>query len=173
MYTYSIWQWILLFFTYSFFGWIWEIIYLSLKNLRPVLDKGILKGPLRTMYGSGAVLLILLTGPIKNSIILSYLAGMIGATIFELIVGYSFERIFGIKCWNYSGMKMNYCGHICLPASLLWGAFTVIFIRFIHPVIHSYIIAIPAGITKILSIILVIIFVLDVYHSLSKVAYAA
>ena len=168
MYSYTIWQWILLFFTYSFFGWIWEIIFLSVKNLRFVADKGVLHGPLRTMYGSAAVILILVAAPLQKNFLLTYLAGMAGATILELIVGFIFERIFNIKCWDYSKMPFNIAGHICLPASLLWGLFTVLFIKYLHPVVHAYIISIPPEITRILAIGLMLLLLLDTLQSFSQ-----
>ena len=172
MYTYSIWQWILLFFTYSFGGWIWEIIYLSLKNMHLVLDKGILFGPLRTMYGSGALILILFVMPLKENFLQSYISGMLGATLLEFIVGFSFEKIFHRKCWDYSNMRLNISGHICLPASLLWGLFTVVFIRYLHPIIHTWIISIPMEIARTAAVIFILMFATDIYFSIAKMVYA-
>ena len=165
MYRYTVFQWLLIFFTYSFLGYLWEVAFLSVKNMSLIIDKGILFGPVRTMYGAGAILLIFLALPLKNNLILVFLAGVAGATLLELTVGSAFEKIFGYKCWNYSNMLFNLEGHICLAASLLWGVFAIFFVLYIHPLIDSFIFMIPPGIVKSVAIALTLLLSADVRYS--------
>ena len=172
MYRYTVFQWILIFFTYSFLGYLWEITFLSVKNMTLIVDRGILLGPVRTMYGAGAVILILLALPLKDNLILTFLAGVSGATLLELTVGSVFERIFGYKCWNYSNMYFNIDGHICLAASLLWGVFSILFVIYIHPIIDSFVIMIPPGIAKATATGLMLLLLADVYYSFTQIVMA-
>ena len=55
-------QWVLLFFLYSVLGWVWESCYVSLKS-RQWVNRGFLHGPWLPIYGSGAIVILLLTLP--------------------------------------------------------------------------------------------------------------
>ena len=54
MYQYSVDQWILLFFLYSFAGYLWEVAYVSLRS-RKLVNRGFLFGPILPIYGFGAI----------------------------------------------------------------------------------------------------------------------
>ena len=47
------------FFIYSFFGWIWESLYVSWKEKR-LVNRGYVTGPVVTIYGAGAILIYLI-----------------------------------------------------------------------------------------------------------------
>ena len=49
----------LLFYVYAFAGWIIETVYRSLDRKR-VVNPGFLNGPYLPLYGSGAIILVLL-----------------------------------------------------------------------------------------------------------------
>ena len=51
---YSVSQWVLLFFLYSFCGWCWEV-FLYLVKERRFVNRGFLFGPILPIYGFGAV----------------------------------------------------------------------------------------------------------------------
>ena len=58
-------QWLLIFFVYSVLGWVWESCYVSVKSKRWV-NRGFLYGPLCPIYGSGAVLILLMLGRLSS-----------------------------------------------------------------------------------------------------------
>ena len=86
MYSYNFMQWLILFYLYSFIGWVWESCYVSLKSGRWV-NRGFLHGPLLPIYGAGAVTILFSTMEVRDSIPLIFLLGMVGATILEYITG--------------------------------------------------------------------------------------
>lgn len=47
------------------------------------------------------------------------------ATIIEGITGLVYDKIFGIRLWNYSGYSYNLLGYVCLRYALLWGVLIV------------------------------------------------
>ena len=83
MYTYTWYQWLTFFYLYCFFGWIFESTYVSLKQKRFV-NRGFLRLPMLPLYGSGAVMMLWVSLPFQDSLILTYISGVIGATALEL-----------------------------------------------------------------------------------------
>ena len=66
MFVYTTDQWVLLFFIYSFLGWVWESCYVSLRQSCWV-NRGFLHGPLLPIYGSGAIIILFATLPVARS----------------------------------------------------------------------------------------------------------
>ncbi|MDU1309167.1 putative ABC transporter permease [Clostridium sp.] len=56
MYTYNLFQWILLFFIYCFLGWCVESTIVSTREKR-FINRGFLKGPFLPIYGTGTILI--------------------------------------------------------------------------------------------------------------------
>lgn len=164
MYTYSMAQWILIFFIYCFVGWIWECCFVSIKNRRWE-NRGFLNGPFIPIYGFGAIIILFLTLPVRDNLYYVFALGMAGATLLELITGYVMERIFQIKYWDYSNMPLNIKGYVCLPATLCWGAFSVILIKYLHKPVEDVVLHVPAGILNVLDVLLLVYFVTDIVCS--------
>ena len=82
MYTYTWYQWLTFFYLYCFFGWIFESTYVSLKQKRFV-NRGFLRLPMLPLYGSGAVMMLWVSLPFQDSLILTYISGVIGAFFYE------------------------------------------------------------------------------------------
>ena len=59
-----------------------------------------------------------------------FLGGMILATLLEYATGMLMEKIFNKKLWDYSGIRFNIGGYVCLRYSLLWGALAVMTMLF-------------------------------------------
>ena len=131
MYTYPWYHWITFFYIYCFFGWIFESTYVSLKSRRFV-NRGFLRLPMLPLYGTGAVMMLWFSLPVKDNIFLVYLAGIVAATILEYITGYVMERLFKMKYWDYSNQPFNLHGYICLSSSIAWGFLTIFLTDVIH-----------------------------------------
>ncbi len=140
MYTYPWYHWITFFFTYSFFGWIFESAYVSLLQHRFV-NRGFLRMPLLPLYGTGAVMMLWLSLPVKDNVVLVYFAGVIGATVLEYVTGYVMERLFKMKYWDYSNQPFNLNGYICLSSSVAWGFLTIFLTEVIHQPIAALVLS--------------------------------
>ena len=66
MSTYSWLEWLFFFFFYSFFGWCFESAYVSIKK-KHFVNRGFIRGPLLPLYGSGAIMMLVVSIPFKNS----------------------------------------------------------------------------------------------------------
>ena len=166
--SYSFQQWLLFFYIYCFFGWCFESTYVSLRKHRFV-NRGFLHSPLLPIYGSGAVVMLLVTLRIRSYAVLMFFAGMIGATALELVVGLVMEAVFEVKYWDYSNQKFNYKGVICLSSSLCWGFFTVLLNKVIHQPVEAFVLGLPAAAVTVTVCVISVIFLCDTVVSV-KVA---
>ena len=96
MNVYTLSQWLLFFFLYSFFGWIWESCYVSLRKHRWV-NRGFMHGPMLPLYGLGAVSVLIITLPVRDNLPLVFIMGMIGATLLEFFTGMVMESLFHVR----------------------------------------------------------------------------
>ena len=142
MYTYTWYQWLTFFYLYCFFGWIFESTYVSLKQKRFV-NRGFLRLPMLPLYGSGAVMMLWVSLPFQDSLILTYISGVIGATALEYVTGYVMERLFKVRYWDYSNQPFNLHGYICLSSSIAWGFLTIFMTHLIHKPIARAVLAMP------------------------------
>ncbi len=166
--NYSIQQWLLFFYIYCFFGWCFESAYVSLRKRRFV-NRGFLHSPMLPIYGSGAVVMLLVTLRLREHVVWMFLAGMAGATLLELAVGLAMEAIFKVKYWDYSNQKFQYKGVICLSSSLCWGLFTVLLNRYIHRPVEEFVLGLSQVTVLVAVIVVSVVFVCDTVVSV-KVA---
>ena len=167
MYQYDPSEWLLFFYFYCFCGWIWECCYVSVKQ-RKWVNRGFLYGPFLPIYGSGAICVLIMTIPVKDSLLAVFFMGMLGATVLEYITGFVMEKLFGVRYWDYSNVPLNLHGHICLMASLGWGIFSVIMIRVAHLPVEQMVYAIPDTVRETLAIFITVVFVADFTKSFQE-----
>lgn len=162
--VYNIYQWLIFFYIYCFFGWCIESTIVSVEDKR-LVNRGFLNGPFLPIYGFGAIIVLFITLPFKKNIIEVYFLGMIGATILEYFTGCLMEAIFKIKYWDYSYYKIQYKGRICLVSSLFWGVLSVLLTYFIHKPIEKYVLNLNSTLIIFLDIVISIFFVADIIVS--------
>ena len=91
------------------------------------------------LYGTGAVMMLWVSLPVKDSLILVYLSGVVAATSLEYVTGYMMERLFKMKYWDYSNQRFQINGYICLTSSIAWGFLTIFLTEVIHRPIAAFI----------------------------------
>lgn len=164
MFGYNGFQWLFFFYTYCFLGWCFESTYVSLKS-RKVVNRGFMRGPFLPLYGSGAIMMLVVSMPFRDNVFLTYIAGVIGATALEYVTGVAMEALFKVRYWDYSSKPFNFQGHICLSSSIAWGFFTILMTRVIHRPIEQMVLSIPgralAWVTTVLTIYIVADFTLS------------
>lgn len=164
MIHYKAFQWLFFFYFYCFFGWCFESTYVSLKS-RKLVNRGFMRGPFLPLYGSGAIMMLIVSMPFQDNVFLTYIAGVIGATALEYVTGVTMEALFKVRYWDYSNQRFNYKGHICLSSSVAWGFLTILMTRVIHKPIEQFVLEIPmktlACVTGVLTIYIVADFTLS------------
>lgn len=160
MYIHKVYQWVFIFFIYSFFGWIWETSFKSIQK-RKFINRGFLNGPWLPIYGFGALIILFVTLPVQDNFVLVFLLGAIVASIFEFFVGYGMEKLFHARYWDYSHLPFNIKGYIALPISLVWGLFSLILVYIIDVPISRFVAQFSATQLIVLDIILAVLFMVD------------
>lgn len=149
-----------LFFIYSFLGWVIEITYVSILN-KKFTDRGFLIEPICPIYGVSCVLLTYLFSNLKQNYLLVFLLSTVICTIIEYITGFILEKVFRTKWWDYSRLKFNINGRICLRNSILFGFLGTIVISVVSPYFQKMLKSIPNNILIIILAFLSIVFLLD------------
>ena len=125
-----------LFVVYSFVGWVCEVVYCSILE-RKFVNRGFLYGPLCPVYGFGALLVVYLLEPFSGNVAVLFAMAVLVTSALEYATGLFLETAFGTTWWDYSGYRFNLHGRICLLNSLLFGAMSVVGVRFLHPLAVS------------------------------------
>lgn len=156
---YNTYELIWLFLIYSFLGWMLETI-LAATEQRRFVNRGLINGPLCTIYGVPIVILTIFGQELP--LFWLFLGAMIVATVTEWISGHMIERFYHERWWDYSNVKWNLDGYICLPASLVWGVLGTISMRWGNGLLIRLYGFLPDGIGHLLVWILAGMLVLDV-----------
>lgn len=155
MYAYTMIQWLFFFYLYCFLGWCVESSYVSIKS-RKLVNRGFMRGPFLPLYGSGAIMMLVVSMPFQDNLLLVYVAGCIGATILEYVTGVTMEALFKVRYWDYSQNKFNFQGHICLFTTLSWGFLTIFMTEVIHKPIEKWALSIPQSLLSVVTYVLTV-----------------
>lgn len=160
MIYYKTFQWLFFFYFYCFCGWCFESAYVSLKAGKPV-NRGFMRGPFLPLYGSGAIMMLVVSMPFQDNVLLTYLAGVLGATALEYVTGVTMEALFKVRYWDYSKQRFNFQGHICLSSSIAWGFLTILMTRVVHRPVEQFVLSIPGSILAPVTLVLTLYIVVD------------
>ncbi len=158
----------ILFFIYSFLGWIMEVT-LTLITNKKFVNRGFLLGPCCPIYGCGCILLNLLLHNYTNNILVLFILTMFTCSLLEYITSFLMEKIFKLRWWDYSQMRFNINGRICLETMTPFSILGVLAIKFATPFFITNINKLSEKTILIISIILITLFIIDVIISLTIV----
>lgn len=136
---------ILMFAAVSLIGWILETA-CFLVRWHVLTDRGFLLLPLCPIYGASVLAVYLLMGTPKNGRLealfdksaalppfarftaqaglyaLYFAVAALIPTAAEFLTAFVFDKLFGLKFWDYSYHSVNLFGYVSLVQSALWGA---------------------------------------------------
>ncbi|WP_169275233.1 putative ABC transporter permease [Bifidobacterium moraviense] len=126
---------------YSFVGWVYESIVVSIQERRPV-NRGFLNGPICPIYGVGAVGAAVILEPLRNPVLL-FLVGALCATVLEYLTSWAMEKLFDARWWDYSQYRFNINGRVCLLGAVIFGTFSVVIVHWVQPLVWRLTVAVP------------------------------
>ncbi len=132
-------------------------------------NRGFLNMPICPIEGLGVIMVVVFFRSIKDTIIPLFLASTVLCTAFELFVGWGMEKLFHARWWDYSHMKFNFKGYICLRNSLFFGFGCVVCVRYVQPLVESTIAAIPLNVGKVIVWVMAVLIAVDTVVSLLAV----
>lgn len=158
----------LLYFIYSIIGWFLEVG-LAFYEHKKFVNRGFLIGPYCPIYGVGCLLLtILLSKYINEPGVIFAFSIFICATL-EYLTSYLMEKIFKLRWWDYSNMKFNINGRICLETLIPFGIIGVLVVKYISPFLINTINSINFNDLVIINIIILSILITDILISFNVV----
>lgn len=160
-----------LFFAYSFLGWLIETVVASGKQ-RKFVNRGFYSGPVCFIYGGSAALMTVVLQDFQGNLLLRFLACAVLATLVEWCAGKLLERISHKRWWNYSALKWNFDGYICLPYSVLWGILGVLALQYGNEVLLVVYGLIPGILTKLMVWTMGVLAILDFFTSMAAIRYS-
>lgn len=164
----SIYVYFLLFLVYSFIGWAVEVINVSYIEKRFV-DRGFLMGPYCPIYGFGGILCYLLLRKYLADPLVLFVMSIILFSVLEYMTSYLMEKLFKARWWDYSDKKFNINGRICLETMIPFGVLGCIVMYVVNPFLIKNLEGIPSTIGIIVSFILFMLFIIDIWFSFKTV----
>ena len=155
------------FIIYSFLGWCLESIYKTIIYKKPT-NSGFLYGPFCPMYGIGAVIMIM-ASQISNNILVIFIMAFLIFSLWEYIVAVILEKLFKTKYWDYSNLKFNFQGRVCLKNSIYWGILGVLLVFIIQPFFDGLISEIPENILIYVNTILTLAILVDAGFTIFRI----
>ena len=129
---------IIYFFLFAFMGWAMETFYCAYE-MGYFSKRGFLYGPICPIYGYGALILIIILSKYRKGSFKLFFYSIIIFTVFEYIVSFGLDALFGLKWWDYSERFLNLNGRISIFHSFAWGFIAILFINHIYPFIKKHV----------------------------------
>ena len=156
---------IVLFFIYSFLGWILESVYCSIHE-KHIVNRGFLFGPLCPIYGFGSLLLLVTLTPVVSQPLLVFAIAFLLTSLLEYVVSFLLEVLFKKSWWDYSHMPLNINGRVWLPFSFVWGGLAMLLLYVVHPFFHGLLARLPETAVLVIAIVALILLVTDIVFSI-------
>lgn len=121
--------------------------------------KGLIWGPFCPVYGVGASLFILILSPYQNKPVKLFVIGSILGNVIEYLLSFLLEAYYGTRFWDYSYLKWNLNGRICILYSIYWGILSLILIKLVKKPVDQWIDKIPN--LKALHTTMIVILMID------------
>lgn len=153
----------LLFWIFSFIGWIIEVTVCSIEA-KKIVNRGFLLGPYCPIYGFGGVTMLLLM-PYKDDPLACFVLALVMCSIIEYITGYLMEKIFKLRWWDYSNEPFNINGRVCLQNAVAFGLLGMLCTSYIYPFLFNVLDKLSYNIIVIFSTLVMVITLIDVIVS--------
>lgn len=158
----------LLFIIYSFIGWLLELAF-SFFELKKIVNRGFLIGPYCPIYGAGCLLLVLLLSKYTDEPLVLFALSIIVCSVLEYVTSWLMEKIFKLRWWDYSNMKFNINGRICLETMVPFGIIGVIVVKYVNPFFLDILGMLNYHTLSIIAIVIMSLFIIDVFISFNVV----
>lgn len=165
---FSLYQLVLYFFVYAFFGWCAEVVFAAVKN-GAFVNRGFLNGPVCPIYGVGVVVVLLALTPLADMFWVVFVCSLLLCSFIEWATGFVLEKFFHRKWWDYSKMPFNVGGYVCPAMSLLWGFACLVVVYAVHPAIGGLIDLLPVVAGYVMMGIAAALFVTDLVFTVLQI----
>ncbi len=151
-------------------GWLIEVVDMKIEA-GEYQNRGFLHLPLCPIYGIGmACAAAGLNGfkGVKESYLILFLFGVIFCSVMEYIVGGILEKLFRTKWWDYSHMRFNIKGRVCLRNAVLFGFGAILVFRVVEPQVERAIDVLPVEIGLFVVFVCGTALIVDILYSIKR-----
>ena len=162
---YSVWSLITVFLSMSLFGWLWEVG-MHLVTNGEFVNRGALHGPWLPIYGTGAILILLLLNRLRKNPALLFAATIVLCGFLEYMTSLVMELATGgTKWWDYSGYFLNLNGRICAEGLLVFGVGGLAITYVLAPIIDNLLLKVNEKRVMAVCSVLMVAFAADAVYS--------
>lgn len=161
---YSITSLILMFFSFAFIGWAWEVILFMITEGR-FINRGTMYGPWLPIYGFGGLVILVVLKRLRDKPGLFFVVTMAACGIMEYLTAWFLETVVGMKYWDYTGYFLNIQGRVCLEGLLVFGIAGLAATYLIAPALDDLYKKIPQKYKTAICAALIAVFAADLVYS--------
>lgn len=152
------------------FGFLYEFIFYYFNGgMKTFYWRGGNFLPWINIYATGSIMIYLLTYKDRKKPLKVFLVSVITTGILEYFSGLGMDKIAGKRCWDYSQEilgALNINGYVCLRSVLVFGAFSLLLIYIVLPLIFYIAKKSNKKVFVTTSIILCSIIMIDEFYNL-------
>ena len=161
---YGFYELFLTFIFWGFAGWLVEFTDMRIE-VGEFQNRGFLHMPFCPIYGVGMAMGTVALSGVKDSYVTLFVFGVVFCSVMEYIVGGILEKLFHSKWWDYSHMRFNIKGRVCLRNAVLFGFGAIVVFRFVQPMVEMGIDQIPMELKGAITVIFSLVFAVDLAAS--------
>lgn len=162
--NYSIPSLVLMFFAFSFVGWLWEVS-IHLVEDGEFVNRGTCYGPWLPIYGTGGILILTFLKRLRKDAAFEFIAAIVLCGVVEYFTSWYLESTRGQQWWNYSGYFLNLNGRICAEGLLTFGLGAMAIVYVLAPMLDNMIRKVKLSVLIPVCAALGILFAADVAYS--------
>lgn len=123
-----------LFFAFSIGGWLWEVMYHWFSR-GELVNRGSMYGPWVPIYGTAAVLITGFLWRLVDKPVWVFVSIVVISAVLEYSTSLFFDKVKGIRFWDYSLDFMNLNGRIYLEGILFFGIGGCVMLYLLAPIL--------------------------------------
>ncbi len=135
---FTIWRILAYFIIYSIIGYIIETIYPFILYGTIESRKSFLYGPFCSIYGVGAVIMIIALQYFKKNNYTLFVGGFLVGSIVEYSISLIGELLLDVRWWDYSNRFLNINGRISFIYSVFWGFLGLYLMKSVNPQVDRF-----------------------------------
>lgn len=133
---YSISSYVLLFFTFSFIGWSWEVVIHLIRD-GMFVNRGTMYGPWLSIYGWGGLVILILLKRYRSKPWKLFVMSVVTCGLIEYFTALYLEVFLHLRYMNYNGYFLNIKGRVCLEGLIFFGFGGMVFTYLLAPLLDN------------------------------------
>ena len=163
--SYTVLNLVLMFFIFSFIGWVWEVS-LHLVSDGVFVNRGVMHGPWLPIYGTGGILILVALKSLREKPAFEFISGIALCGIVEYFTAWYLEVTHdGQKWWDYTGYFLNLDGRICAEGLLIFGLGGLAIVYLLAPSLDNLLKRFNQKVLAVIAAVLLVVFIGDQIYS--------